>query len=127
MVAAFLDTAILVDLLRNYSPALVWKNTQTGNVFGITPLVYMEIVEGVSNKQMQQNAIKFLLQFQMVYLTETDQRWAVQTHSTYHLSHSTGFSDCLIASVPYRLQVPLYTHNLKHLVPLLGALAQKPY
>jgi hypothetical protein len=27
----------------------------------------------------------------------------------------------------YRLQLPLYTRNLKHFAPLLGKLAQEPY
>ena len=35
--------------------------------------------------------------------------------------------DLLIAAPSQRLQLPLYTHNLKHLSPLLGTLAQKPY
>jgi hypothetical protein len=27
----------------------------------------------------------------------------------------------------YRLQLPLYTRNLKHFAPLLGKLAREPY
>lgn len=38
-----------------------------------------------------------------------------------------GMDDCLIASVAHRLQVPLYTHNLKDMTPLIGELALKPY
>lgn len=36
-------------------------------------------------------------------------------------------NDCLIASVAYRLKVPLYTHNLKDMTPIIGNLAVKPY
>jgi predicted nucleic acid-binding protein len=42
-------------------------------------------------------------------------------------SHHGGMKDCLIASVAYRLQVPLYTHNLKDMTPMIGSLAIKPY
>jgi hypothetical protein len=35
--------------------------------------------------------------------------------------------DCLIAAPSHRLNVPLYTMNLKHFTPLLGALAVRPY
>ena len=63
----------------------------------------------------------------MVYLTQADLDWAMQTQMRYELSHGVGMMDCLIASVSHRLQLPLYTHNLKHFTPLLGALAQKPY
>ncbi len=44
------------------------------------------------------------------------------------LSHGAAMNDCLIASVCHRLQVPLYTHNLKDMRILIGAeLAVKPY
>jgi predicted nucleic acid-binding protein len=45
----------------------------------------------------------------------------------FQFSHRIGMEDCLIAAVAYRLQIPLYTHNLKHMTPLLGTLAVKPY
>ena len=32
-----------------------------------------------------------------------------------------------VTSMSARLKVPLYTANLKHFGPILGALAQKPY
>jgi predicted nucleic acid-binding protein len=51
----------------------------------------------------------------------------MQAGMVFTLSHGVGIMDCLIASVSYRLQVPLYTRNLKHFTPLLGALAQTPY
>lgn len=65
--------------------------------------------------------------FEMIHLTEVDSHWAMQAQMVYELSHGVGMMDCLIASVSHRLQLPLYTHNLKHFSPLLGDLAQKPY
>lgn len=35
--------------------------------------------------------------------------------------------DCLVAALSFRLQLPLYTRNLKYFAPLLGHLAQQPY
>lgn len=63
----------------------------------------------------------------MLYLTQGDLDWAMQAQMQYELSHGVGMMDCLIASVSYRLQIALYTHNLKHFAPLLGSLAQPPY
>ena len=68
-----------------------------------------------------------MVQFEMHYLTQTDLDWSMQAQMRYELSHGVGAMDCLIASVSHRLQLPLYTHNLKHFAPLLGTLAQKPY
>mgnify|MGYP000428944502 CR=1 FL=1 len=33
----------------------------------------------------------------------------------------------MIVSVAYRMQLPVYTHNLKDMMPLIGNLAVKPY
>ena len=123
----FLDTAVIVDLLRSYPPAVQWKNAQGQAIFGISPTVWMEIVDGALTKIAQQRAIKLLQQFEMVYFTQADLDWAMRQQLAYRLSHNAGINDCLIAAVPHRLQLPLYTHNLKHFAPLLGTLAQKPY
>ncbi|MBC8163275.1 MAG: hypothetical protein H7Z42_18860 [Roseiflexaceae bacterium] len=64
----------------------------------------------------------------MVYLTQADQDWAMQQLELLRLSHGVSINDTLIASVSHRLQVPLYTHNLKHMRVLLGeTLPQQPY
>ncbi|NWF68509.1 MAG: hypothetical protein HXY40_05435 [Chloroflexi bacterium] len=52
--------------------------------------------------------------------------WAADRLADFRLSHGVEIMDCLIAAPCHRLQLPLYTHNLKHLTPLLGALAHKP-
>lgn len=119
------DTAVLVDVLRQHPPALHWINQQTG--LGICPLVYMELIQGAKNKIAQNKARDLAANYDMVYLTETDFDWAMQHHAAYSLSHGIGLIDCLIASVNARLNLPLYTRNLKHFSPLLGDLAQNPY
>jgi len=64
----------------------------------------------------------------MEYLTAADMDWAMQQLERYHLSHGATMNDCMIASVCYRLQVPLYTHNLKDMTVLRGSsLVVKPY
>ncbi len=119
------DTALLVDILRQYPPARAWYAAQSD--LGICPLVYMELMEGSENKTAQNKARKLAATFDMVYLTDTDFDWAMQYHAAYSLSHGVGLVDCLIAAPAARLEIPLYTRNLKHFAPLLGALAQQPY
>ncbi len=87
----------------------------------------MEVVGGGSNKAKRLQAAKLLQQFDMIYLTQADFDWAMAQHMTYELRYGVGMMDCLIASVSHRLNIPLYTHNLKHFVPILDKLAQKPY
>jgi predicted nucleic acid-binding protein len=41
----------------------------------------------------------------------------MQQLERFQFTHHIGKEDCLIAAVSYRLQLPLYTHNLKDIPP----------
>lgn len=125
MISSLVDTNVLVDLLRGYAPAQTWIRTQQD--LALARIVYLELIEGAYNKLELQRALKLLTQFKVIELTDTDFTWATAHLIKYQLSHSVGMMDCLIAAPSHRLQIPLYTQNLKHFTPLLGALAQKPY
>ena len=125
MVKALLDTNILVDLLRRYSSAENWLEGESD--LGVTRAVWLEVLQGVENGVEQQRAIRLLRDFELVELTTADFEWATQQLIKFGLSHGIEAFDCLIAAPAHRLQLPLYTRNLKHLAPLLGALAQRPY
>jgi predicted nucleic acid-binding protein len=125
MTIAFVDTVILIDILRNHPPAVLWLFSQPG--MSITPVVYMELLAGNQNKQERRAVDKLVAQFEMVYYTTEDMKWALKKMHSLRLSHGVGQSDCLIAAPSARLQLSLYTLNLKHMTPLIGALAVKPY
>ncbi len=126
MVDALLDTASVVDLLRNYPPAKTWI-AHEDRIFGITKFVWMELVAGCQNKQALIKATKMIERFELIPITSTDVDWASDRLVRFNLSHNLDILDCLIASTAHRLQIPLYTRNLKHFKPLLGDLAQSPY
>jgi predicted nucleic acid-binding protein len=122
-----LDTTVVVDLLNDYLPALRWRNEYPNFQAGITSVTWLEIIYGARNRDEQNQALKMLSQFGMVYVTQVDQDWAMEQFAIYRLSHNVDVPDVLIAAPSYRLQLPLYTRNLKHFAPLLGKLAQEPY
>lgn len=119
------DTTVIVHLWRRYPPAAAWFNTN--QVFSIASISWMEVMVGVPNKRVQAETLKLLSGFELLYLVQSDQDWAMQQIERLRFSHSLGLNDALIASVAYRLQVPLYTHNLKDMTPMIGSLAVKPY
>lgn len=121
------DAAVLVDMLRGYSPALNWGQTSKHLKLGVTPVAWLETVAGAKNRVKQTQAVRFLRGFPIVYLTQPDFDWAMTQFVKYRLNHNVDVLDALIAAPAHRLRIPLYTTNLKHFTPLLGALAQKPY
>ena len=125
MVGGLVDTVLLVDLLRQHAPALAWFEQQPA--LGLAHPTMMEVLGGARDKKAQEQAQALVTKFELVYLTEADQEWAARQLLAYRLSHGVGILDCLIAAPSHRLQIPLYTHNLKHFSPLLGTLASAPY
>jgi predicted nucleic acid-binding protein len=120
-----LDTSVLVDFLRVFPPARDWLHLKTD--LGVSPIVWMELIEGEENKKGQVRAVKLLHLFKRVDVLPVDFDWAIQQSLRFRLSHNIDMMDCLIASTAYRLNIPIFTTNLKHFQPLLGDLAQKPY
>jgi len=120
-----LDSTVLLHLLRNYTPALDWFDAS--KTFGISSITWMEVIIGVTNKQKLRDTLAFLDGFTIYYVTQDDQIWTQDKLQALRFSHHTGMNDCLIAATAYRLRTTLYTHNLKHMTPLIGKLAVKPY
>jgi len=122
---ALLDTTVIVHLLRRKQGAIDWLKTES--IVGITSITWMEIMGGTSSKANQAYSKETLEKFQIAHLTTADQEWAMQELEKYQFSHHIGMNDCLIASVAHRLNITLYTHNIKDMSPMIGSLAKKPY
>lgn len=120
-----LDTAIIVDLLRGHPPAVSWLKAQPQ--LGLSPVVWLEILDGITNRKDQERAVKLLGHFVRIEVLPTDFEWAIRQALALRLSHNVDMMDCLIAASAHRLEVPLFTPNLKHFQPLIGSLAQRPY
>ncbi|MBL8132776.1 MAG: hypothetical protein JNL42_13025 [Anaerolineae bacterium] len=125
MITAILDTTVILHLFRKYPPALNWLDNQQH--YDIASITWLEVMEGASSKLNQAQCRSLLRQFELLLLTAADQQWSMMQIERFQFSHHIGKEDCLIASVAYRLNLPLYTHNLKDMSPLLGSLALQPY
>jgi predicted nucleic acid-binding protein len=126
MIIGLVDTTVIIHLFCKNPSALVWFKALPQRLT-ITPITWMETIEGAAGKAGQMRSKLILNEFDMEYLTQTDLVWAMQQLEHYRMSHGVGMNDCLIASVSHRLQIPLYTHNLKDMRVLLGGLAVQPY
>lgn len=126
MITGFVDSTVIIHLLRKNLAAKQWLNAQP--ILGITSIVWLEVIYGVKGKNGQAETLAVLQGFEVLYLASIDQEWAMNQLNAYRLSRGVAVNDCLIASVCHRLQVPLYTHNVKDMVRMLDPhLVIKPY
>lgn len=126
MSVGLVDTTVLIHLLRHYASALTWYGSQSQRL-SLASMTWLEVMQGAPNKTHQARYKILLSQFELIYITANDQTWGMSQLERFQFSHHIGMNDCLIAAVAYRMQVPLYTHNLKDMSPMLGALAVQPY
>lgn len=126
MSKGIVDTTVILHYFRNSPNAREWVDSHQEQL-AITSIGWLEVVSGANNKTVLAYSKVILEKFELLYLTASDQQWAMQKLEELQFSHHIGINDCLIASIAHRLQVPLYTHNLKDMTPLIGPLAVKPY
>ena len=126
MSVGIVDRTVILHYFRNAPNARSWVDNQPARL-AVTSITWMEVMEGTSSKANQTECRNILSQFELLYLTLTDQQRAMQQLDRFQFSHRIGMDDCLIAAVAYRLQLPLYTHNLKHMPPMIGTLGVSPY
>jgi len=120
MTVAIVDTTVIVHIFRKNVAAKAWFAAQAQKL-SITSITWLEVMYGAPGKSAQAACKTLMDQFEMLYLTQTDQDWAMEQMVNYRLSHGIEINDCLIASVYHRLQVPIYTHNIKDITKLLPA------
>lgn len=125
MSIGLVDTTVILHYFRQNAAARAWVDSQPAQL-SVTSTTWLEVMEGASSKANQVESKSILGKFEVIYLTAADQQWAMEQLERFQFSHHIGMNDCLIASVAYRLRVPLYTHNIKDMAPLIGELAVKP-
>jgi predicted nucleic acid-binding protein len=126
MITGFVDTNIIVEIFRGNKIAKAWYEAHPD--LAISSVAWLELLAGASGRSGQNRCLEIIAPLDIVFLTDSDQQWAMKQILHYRLSHGLSLKDSLIASVCYRLQVPLYTQNVKDFVFTLGPeMAIKPY
>lgn len=127
MVDGILDTSVIIDLLRGVEEAHTWFEQMGSARLAVTPIIWMETLQGAVNKADQARAIRLLRRYALEHTTPDDHNWAIRQLIRFHLSHHVGYADLLIASVAARLDAPLYTLNVRHFDVLPGVRVVQPY
>ena len=123
-----LDSDVMIDLLRQYPPAMRWFDALDDEQDLLLPgYVVMELIQGCRNKVEQERLQRELATFGIVWPTSADCDEALDVFTEYHLSHNVGLLDVLIAQIALALRVPLYTFNQKHYHCIPGLQTIQPY
>jgi predicted nucleic acid-binding protein len=121
-----LDTDVLIDIQRGHAPALTWFTSLT-DLPSIPGFVIMELIQDAQNSQQVRKALKLVAPLPTVWPTEPDCNRALSHFTAYHLSHSLGLIDSLIAACAVGLSATLCTFNVKHYKIVPGLTMEQPY
>jgi predicted nucleic acid-binding protein len=121
-----LDTDVLIDIQRGHAPAITWF-ASLSELPSVPGFVVMELIQDSQNKQQLSNALKLVAPLPIVWATEADLIRALSNFTTYHLSHSLGLLDALIAACAVGQGATLCTFNVKHYRVVPGLVMAQPY
>ena len=110
-----LDSDVMIDLLRQYLPAMRWFDALDDEEELLLPgYVVMELIQGCRNKAEQEKVQRELAIYGIVWPAPADCDEALSVFTEHHLSHNAGLLDALIGQIAVALKVPLYTFNQRH-------------
>ena len=117
----------MIDLLRQYPPAVAWLDTLGDEEIILPGLVVMELLQGCSNKAEQEKVEQVLAPFEIVWPSPETCDEALAVFARYHLSHNLGLLDALIGQTAVALNLPLHTFNRKHYAIIPNLVTIEPY
>lgn len=121
------DTAIFIDYLRGSEIAKNWLTEFQSGELLVSVITGAELLAGCRNRQEQSLLEKELATYPMLDVSESISKLAWSWYRQFHLSHNTGFLDCLIGATAYYHNLPVFTLNDKHFRPLPDLSVERPY
>jgi predicted nucleic acid-binding protein len=126
-VLVFLDTDVLVDILRGSKSAEKWLQDASAESFQIPAIVAMELVAGCQDKADLRRVHRFIAAFGLAWPQEEEVRLAYDFLVEYRLSTGIGIPDCLIAAMALKRSATLLSFNSKHFKTIPGLDLREPY
>lgn len=109
-----IDTDVIIWFMRGND--LAKKAIDQNNGFSISAVTYMELVQGMRNKN-ELAALRKALNLwgtKIIYITEEISSKAMFYVEQHYLSHSMQLADALIGATAASQGIPLLTGNTKH-------------
>ncbi|HID87979.1 MAG TPA: PIN domain-containing protein [Anaerolineae bacterium] len=87
-----LDTDVMIDLLRQYPPAVAWLDSLGEEEIILSGFVVMELIQGCRNKAEQEKVERELGTYGVAWPSPEACDEALSVFARYHLSHGLGNS-----------------------------------
>jgi predicted nucleic acid-binding protein len=121
-----IDTDVMIDMLREYRPAILWLNSIDDEIV-LSGYVVMELIQGCKTRAEQKRLQNVLKDFVTVWPNSDVCDAAVDIFTKFHLSHNLGIIDSLIGQTAVALNLPLYTFNTRHYSVIPDLRLVEPY
>ncbi len=117
----YVDTNILIDALRGYSPAVQFLvHSAKADTVGCSQVCEAELLLGAPSQALRKPVEKLLHDLTVVVPTQSDFAQAVVHFRKLSLSHGVEFFDCPVAATALWLGVVVHSRNVKHLALIPG-------
>jgi len=121
-----LDTDIMIDIMRNYKPAIEWL-ISLDEAPGLPGYVVMELMSGCDNKKEMNFILKQVEQFRIFWSDEADSNRALAAFEKGHLAYNMGILDALIGECAKGLNATLCSFNVRHFKSIINLKIEQPY
>jgi len=123
-----LDTDVMVDVLRNYQPAIAWLESLGDEpALGLPGFVMMELIVGEKSKKDLKRLKLGLRPFNVYWPSGAHCGRALRDLWDHHLSGGLEPLDALIGAVALTHEAVLCTFNVKHFSLISDLRTEQPY
>jgi predicted nucleic acid-binding protein len=124
-----LDTDVMIDLIRNYPPAVAWLDEirAQGEKVSLPGFVVMELVQGCRNAEEIKRVEKDVRNYITRWPSRATCKRALAVYTRYHLSHGLGMIDSLIGQIAVDQRLPFCTFNKRHFEAIFNITTIQPY
>jgi predicted nucleic acid-binding protein len=121
------DTDVMIDVIREYPPALAWMSSRSSELLAVPGFVLLELIQGCKDKVALNRVLALAGSCRIVWLSEEASNRAAELFARHRLKHGLGMIDALVGQTSVELGVPIHTFNTKHYACVPGIELVSPY
>lgn len=121
------DTDVMVDVLREFPPAIEWLGSLGDETIVLSGFVVAELLQGCRDNREQRRVEASIEGYEVTWPSDATCDRALSVFSEQRLGHGIGIIDALVGQMAVDLGEPLHTFNAKHYQCIPGIEISAPY